>query len=466
MQTNRRKLHGAYPGTLEPDADLRAALPLGYLIYGPSTDSPQPPGAIEIGNPDIYPFDTAMTAIMSADGLTWANQPTFVFDEFGNIIINVQRSSGGTRNLYVYSNGDGLDGTWVDNDDINDFGTIGEIGDRWSFVYDQANTSLHGVFTAESTGPIYRRYDITYSGQNITGILWDRATTETNAVLDDGADLYSHPICLKHGSKIIAIYSIVSFAGLSEIRAVMVDISGDINAGGDVGNWTHIGFSSTSAMSVQPNTASFSVITSHASAGSFDQAAFIAANNDIVFVYYKNNNFYMRRAIWSGSNWGSLGSEVLLTNRALDGDDTGYGLKKQLITRPCEIDSKIYVAYPVWVDDTDGDGVILVEVDGASVNYYVVNVAGGAHTYAPTTDLTKRDDRLIISYLKSGGAGTFARVFDGLTPAQDEVLLFDDFDADIPLLADQDTNADQLLVMFRKVGSPPQPGYVGTIDYV
>ena len=446
----KRALRGAYPGTLEANATIRNGLPYGLLTYGAMNVSTEP----QFDNPTFQAIDTPVTDAETADGHNWSQARPIVFDSAGNAIINVQHT--GPRNVYAW-----FDGTvWHDNAAIVDFGTLGEIGDRWTFIYDEANDCLHAVFTAGTDGPIYRRYDITRVGDAIVSIDWDRATTLTNAVLDDGGDTYAHPICLQHGNFIYALYNIL-VGTKSEYRAMRVDIGSNLDAGGTVANWVHIGHSDTTALGIVPNSTSYTILATVATAVPINPSAVILDNGDLCTVYFNATRYVVRRMAG-----GTLGAETVLSLLKVSGSDTGYTLKTQLISKIVTLAGVQYVALPVWLNNTDGDSVLLFAINGDNTfTSTVVYSAGGAHSYAPTFDIALLNGRIVVTYLKTGGAGTFIRAYNAdLTPATDELLVFDTFDSDIPLIADDLYNG-KAFITFREAGSPPQPGYYGFVDY-
>lgn len=414
-----------------------------------------------LANPSFQTINTTVSNSMSADGLTWSQAPGFLFDQYGNVIVNAQNTI--PRNVFIFNNGS----SWTDNAGINDLSNIGEIGDRWSLVYDSARDCLHGGFTAGSEGYIYRRYTISRTGNAITSINWTRGSSP-NAQLDLNATAYSLPIILQYGNKIVALWSVRTGTG-ADVRAVMVDITSNADAGATVSNWTHIGFSSTTTIGNAPVTASYSVIQTQSATADMDPSAKILSDGTLLVVYYKGgatNGYYARKCAWNGSGWDSPGTEFKLSDLKVAGTDTGYSLKEQLTSRIIEYNGKTYVIVAVWLSNASGDTVRLCEIDSANtVTTFDVYSAGGAHSYAPTFDITLINTRLIISYLKTSTAGTFARVFNGLSPLSSEVLLTNSVASDIPLLSSQ-SFGNKLLVLFRKQGSPPQAGYYGTVDYV
>lgn len=413
-----------------------------------------------LANPTFSLTNTTITNALSADGFTWSQAPGFLFDQYGNAIVNAQNTI--PRNVFVFNNGS----SWVDNTGINDLSNVGEIGDRWSLVYDSARDCFHGGFTAGSEGYIYRRYTISRTGNAITSINWTRGSSP-NAQLDANATAYALPIILQYGNKIIALWSVRTGTG-TDVRATMVDITSNADAGATVSNWTHIGFSSTTTIGNAPLTASYSIIQTQAATADMDPSAKVLSDGTLLVVYYKSagsGGYYARKCAWNGSGWNAPGTEFKLSDMQVAGTNTGYSLKRQLTTRIIEYNGKAYVAVAIWLSNASGDTVRLCEIDSANtVTTFDVYSSGGAHSYAPTVDITLINTRLIVAYLKTDNA-TYARVFNGLSPLSSEVLLTNSIASDIPLLSSQSFNG-KLLVLFRKQGSPPQAGYYGTVDYV
>lgn len=413
----------------------------------------------QLTNPISSLINTTVSNDLSADGLTWSQANPIIFDQYNNIIINAQRADG--RRVFLYSNDNGT--TWNDNDDINDFSNLGEIATRNSFCYDQVNQCLHGILHYNNEVVVYRKYGLVYSGTSITGITWTRGVDANTVLQSTSATGFEHVICLLVGSVVLALWSTTAGSG-SNIIAVRCDISSNANAGATLANWIHIGVSGTSVIGSVPDTPSYTVIDTTAITANMYPACILLDNGDLAFIYYKSTAYYIRRAIWNGSTWASLGTATLLCNLVIAGTDGGYTLKYQLITAPIEVNNKIYVGFPVWLSNVLGDTWRLAEIatDNSSTFYNVYSV-NGSHAYAPTGDITYLDNRLITSYLKTN-LDTYIRVFNGIVPVGDETLMDSTYEADIPLLTRQKVN-NKLLSLYRIIGSPPQDGIKTFMDF-
>jgi hypothetical protein len=414
--------------------------------------SPQYPVSANVSN-----IGTLSSEALSADGMTWSQAFPIVADQYGKVIVNVQTiRTGNQRNVFLFKNSD----TWVENTAINDLGDIGEIGTRWMLIYDISNDCFHGYLYYNAEVAVYRRYEITRDGSNnITAITWTRGSSP-NVVLIDTATSMAHPILLEHNGELVAILSISNSTN-AQIIAMRVAVAD----AGTASNWTNIGFNSAGALATI-SAASYSVLASQVGNSDLDPSAIILSDGSIFLVYARNSAYYYRRVQYNGSSWNSLGAETLLFNIAISGTDTGYNLKRQLISKIIQIDTDVYFALPVWGSNVLGDTVRIVKVtsDG-NVSTVDVYSANGIHSYAPTLDLSQDNGRLLVSYLKTNNGGTFVRMYDtNLVALSDEFLIYNTGDSDIPLLSSERIN-NKTLCVFRLAGTPPQDGIQAEITY-
>jgi hypothetical protein len=444
-----------------PGATGGAPIPV-YVVSG----SLNP--AIELSNPSFAAMNTAFTNDLSADGMTWdAVQGAFVIDSFGTYIQYIQRYNSGTKLCYfVFSNDRGA--TWQDN-----AGVVGGEGflTRGSIVYDATRDCLHGLIVTENPGDggiIYRRYSITRDGaNNITGIA---RVGGVSLSMDDASQGDDFPtLIMTDTNTLLAAWTARTALG-GEIRCCKCDISGDANAGGTDTNWVHIGFSSTTTIGSAPTVGSYSIVFSQATANFTYFALTLMASGDLGFAYHNGaspGQYRWRRAVRSAANtWGSLATAVAISSVQPSGTDTGYALKRQLISELVEAGGVVFVCAPVWLNNTAGDTVRLFAISAADVvSAVTVYSAGGPHSYAPTCALAydSVSGRLVVTYLQTATDAILLQAFDAaLTQQQGETLVENSVPCDIPLIVFARDNG-ALGIAFREQGSPPQPGYFGTM---
>lgn len=407
-------------------------------------------------NPSFAQIDTTTSDDLSADGFTWAQAFPIVFDEFDNVIIDGQRyQSGNQRNGFIFkNNGD----AWADNTAINDLSGFGEILTRRSFVYDQTNQLLHGYLYFNADVVVYRRYTISRSGNDISAINWTRGV-DPNLVFSATVTSYAHPIALLYGTQIIVLVSISS-ASAAQIIAVRANA----NNTDALTDFTNIGFNSTDAL--HPFlTASYSTIVNNAATGDLDPAALILNDGTLLVAYCRSGVYRFKRVSYNGTAWDTLGSEKTICNVQVAGTDTGYSLKRQLISKPVQIGSDVYVGIAVWKSNVLGDTVRIAKIaSDDTVTFLDIYSANGAHSYAPTLDIAYLNNKLVATYLETTTEDTYGVVIGSDFTVLSTTKLVDTVPSDIPLIASESLDG-KMLVIFRRQGSQPQPGYYGTVEY-
>jgi len=426
-----------------------------------------------LGDATVTAFDTTVTNDLSPDGFTWAAvRGAFVEDAFGKLVIYAQRYNANTRQCYfVISNDRGA--TWVDNAGIS--GGEGFLI-RGDIAYDAARDCLHSLIVTanpQDGGIIYRRYSITRDEDDaITSIA---RVSGVSVVLDDaGADngngLDFPTILMPDADTLLAAWAIRTATG-GEIRCAVCDLASDDDAGGDAGNWTHIGIDSTTTIGAAPAVDSYTIpFTQAATAIPYFSVLHLASGDLRLVLSNGSTNAYvtMRAVSDAPAHWDSLSTPVTLSAQRRAGTDAGYEFKEQLISQLTEdAGGTCYVGLATWKDDTDGDtwGVYAIAADdslSASVDAFS---AGGAHPYAPTGDVAydATADRLVVTY--DGGAidGTIGLLNTDLTEAQ-AYAQFTAHEVDIPVIATTRLD-DQVLVIWRVKGNPPQDGEYALIPW-
>lgn len=422
-----------------------------------------------LASPSFAVLGTTFANDMSPDGMTWdAVVGAFVVDAFGKYIQYIQRYNANTRLCYfVVSNDDGA--TWADNGGIG--GGEGFLV-RGSSVYDAGRDCFHGLIVTTNAGDggiIYRRYSITRDGSNnITSIA---RVAGVSVSLDSDGTAYEFPtILMSDADTLIAAWTVRTGSG-GEIRACKCDISGDDDAGGTASNWVHLGLSSTTTIGGAPHVGSYTVIYSQASAVFTYFSLIEMASGDLGWLYHSGavpGQWRWRRSVRSAANtWDSLSNPVAISNMQVAGTDTGYSLKVQLASKLVEDgNGNMYVAAPVWLSDVAGDTVRLFKVTSADeVSVLTIYSAGAAHSYAPTCGLAYDavSGRLVVAYIKTTTSAAYVQLIStALAVAQAEALAYDANPVDIPLVVFARNNG-RCGMAFRRQGSPPQPGYFGTM---
>lgn len=433
-----------------------------YVVSGSLSTNPT------LSSPTQALIGTTFGNDLSADGMTWdAVNGAFAIDSFGKYVQYIQRYNGGTKLCYfIYSNDKGA--TWVDN-----AGVVGGEGflSRGAIVYDAGRDCFHGLIVTESPsagGIIYRRYTIARDGSNnITSIA---RVGGVSLSMDDASQGNDFPtLIMTDANTLLAAWTARTALG-GEIRGCKCDLTGNANAGGTDTNWVNIGVNSTTTIGSAPTVGSYTIIFTQASAVFTYFALKQMASGDLGWFYHSGaapGQWRWRRSVRNAANsWNSLSSPVVVSNMQVAGTDTGYSLKNQLISELVEAGGVVFAAAPVWLSNAAGDTVRLFAISAADVvTVATVYSAGGAHSYAPTCALAydATSGRLIVNYLKTVTSFPYLQTFDTTLAAQQaETAIETTVICDIPLLVFA-RDAGKLGFAYRKQGSPPQPGYFGTM---
>jgi hypothetical protein len=449
------------------------------------------PGLI---SPSFAAQNTTATNDLFHDGYGWASAKPILVDSFGKIILLAQRQNGSeSRHVFVVSNDHGA--TWVDTPRTGFFDANGEgFIERGTVAYDPVNDLLHVLwnFSATSDGIVYRRYALTRDGSNnITGVARVAGINIQLDIQAGGSMQYAHPwiIWVPEGGangSVLCGWSARNMASggvKNELRVTMRKLS-NTAADHTNANWIAPVTAATDAIGNAP-TVAYSVVEVNSfgalvhSAGMRKQAGTNALD---VYVAFNDGDvsgvsplWRFRRLRWNAGaeDWSTgFSSAVTLSPMKVAGVDSGYAQKYQLQTQWSEDDAndRMYVGFPIWKNDTDGDTFSFVHVNAADVVSARVDVysAGGVHSFAPVCDLVYDDatGQLVASYGKTGDEFAYVKLYDDAgVEAQAETLMFGGDTVDIPLIHDGRIDTTKLLSVFRLTVGPPFDGYTGTMTW-
>jgi hypothetical protein len=428
--------------------------------------------------------NTTVTNNMGADGYTWANAPA-IKDSHNNIITITEDNSQIHRFTYLNASGS----TWADS-------TLNEPSwTRGSMYLDDTNHLLHVLLTTTiaNGGVVYRRYQVQYTGNNITDIVSDNgvtiggSSTRTNVVLDDGVGLSTveHPVLIgmPNENAMLAVWG----AGAStkgEVRAAMVTFN-TINDAKTLANWVAPVSSSTTTLGANtaPATGSYSalaVTTTMVSTHVPYLGIARQANKNLFLVYWDGVAYKWLRVTWNSgsSNWsGGLGSATTIYNVTRSGTDTGYGtkvqegLKSQLTTAPSEDGAgNMYVGLASWNGNTNGDSWGGARIDAAgTLTTFEIHAWGGASNNGapnlyPTGDLAidGPTGTLIATYITQTDAKVQLYNRTTLATQGSAVQVFNAV-SDIPLILRfrVGSSGNQIGIIERDAINTPTPPYHG-----
>lgn len=434
-----------------------------------------------LSSPSFANQNTTITNNLGADGYTWAQALPISVDGSGKILSLAQNYTVG--HSFVYSNNGGS--TWNDN-------ALNETAlQRGAVALDTVNDVAHVLWSANDAGDgiIYRRYTISRSGGNITGLTKDAGV---NLQLDyqvSGSYAFAHPIMIflsdaafgTYGA-LLAIWSVqrLSSAG-NEIRASMVTLGSTADAGKTAGNWAAPVSASTTTIGNAPQVA-YSALVANATAAGCRPSALRTASGahakDVYLGYYDGNTasnggaWQIKRMQWaSGSNnWSTgLSAAVKISDLKRAGTDTGYDSKGELGSQLAHdtTNDQVGFAFPTWKDNTSGDTITLGLCDSAdAVSSTDVYSAAGTHSYAPTCDLVwdSTARRFVVSYIATSTQAAYVRLYNGSTATGAATLIYSALPVDIPLLYSR--LSGKLLVLFRDTTNSPTPPYHGVFGTV
>jgi len=447
-----------------------------------------------ISTPSFAQQNTTTSNDLADDGYTWASQTPLIRDSFGKLIIWAEKyNSNNTRHRPVVSNDGGT--TWSDPTISGFFDSGGEgFLNRCACAWDSIHDLLHCLWQATDSGDgfIYRRYAITRDGSNnITAVT---RVSGVSLQLDyqlGGQNVFlGHPNLIwqpigTHG-QILCVWGVHNDAAAlrgAELRGSMRVLS-NTTADNTAANWKAPVAADTDTIGNPPQVP-YSILAVRAGFGTVPNAGLLlkAAGTHVGDVYIGGHDgnstssggaWKLRRMVWDAANsdWSNtLGAVVTFDNVLVAGTDGGYTLKYQIGSQLTEdvINDRVYMAYPVWLDNTAGDTVCLryaSNADTASSRVVVYSV-GGAHAFAPTVDAVAdpTTGKVVVVYEKNDKF-IYAQVFDGVTQAQAETTVFTTAAVDIPLLwRGGRTSTDKLLVKFRDHVTVPYKGYFGTMTW-
>ena len=421
----------------------------------------------------------------SNDAINFSQGRVWTIDKFGKYIWLTQNRNS-TITHWAWSND--LGSNWTQGSENYGFFTRGSV------AYDSKSDVFHVIWGASSgtDGIIYRRYKATRDGSNnITDIV--RIDSAVNLVMDSsGSANLDQPVAIwvDDGSakgSLVAVWS-KHDVGFSDIRASMRHLSMDA-ADGVAGNWIPINNAADSFTA--PPAVAANLIFHNATNFSAQASAFVrggtGARKDDLYIFVADSlskNLMEIRGIWSGSpnfDWrGGLQSPVTIDSGGID-PFNGYNIKQQLISKPVldTTNDKIYLGWARWKSGGAGDTVSFVSLSSTDVVSAVTDVysANGTHSYAPTFDIAydNTGQNLYVTYIESttnGDSGSIDyKTFNGTTLSSSTRFYTSpggsagaDGSADIPILYENRSSNNRMLLAFRVNGAlPPSFGDPHTI---
>lgn len=412
----------------------------------------------------------------SPDVVSWSQGYPIMIDSYGHYIVPVL-PDGDTQYNLAYSNDGGS--TWAEADIANADAPYNRI----SAVYDPISDKIHVIETRHDVRVSYRRFIIRRNASyQITDIVKDPDFTPlaldslgTCSAIDP-----RDPIALfkDDGDKgiLVAFWSIkkTDCGGqtVTETRASMINLS-NTSSDGVAGNWTALNNSSDNG--VAPAGVDYNILYTYSGAYyTFQHSAMIRGGsgskaNDIYYFNIDQNDTHgFRRLSWNSSNSDWSGAwTARVTFGGSTGDNSGYSLKKELISKPVYAtgQDKVYIGIARWLDATNGDTQSLYAVDNADSISLISNIysAGGSHCLYPTFDLAydSNQNQLYFFYLKSGASNvcghTYYKTYNGSTFGNETAFFtVDSRSVDIPVTY-QSRYDDKILLFFR-VNNAADPG--------
>ena len=436
---------------------------------------------------------------MTADGFTWAQGAPMLVDQYGKYISLVQWSNSGTNtNSFVVSNDGGA--TWSYPTHTSMANSSGELFiTRGSAAYDTINDLVHVLWRAvdPNDGMIYRRYSITRDGSdNIIGFT---RVSGINLQLDyqtAGTMDYQHPVLIFSeytdtevgiDGALLAIWGARNSASgtgtRSEIRASMRVLS-NTTADNTASNWIAPVSASTSAIGQSPQVAYSAIVAKAAASSLCHPSAARRSNGDVVIVYTDGDNTEEIQTVTMEWNWGTYNwstgvtSPIKVTDIVRSGTDTGYSLKRELITAPhFDAMGNTYVGFCTW-NGTDTWSYVQVTPAGAVtvVDVYTSDVGDNGASDFVTGDIMfdSLTGRLVVAYTDLPAKHIYAAVYNGVTQTKAPVSIFSDRPFDIPTLYPAKIDGN-VLVLGRDFNdastdnpptyTPPYDGYFGTVQF-
>ena len=415
----------------------------------------------------------------SNDVINFSQGKVWTIDKFGKYIWLTQTRSGPSSH-WTWSNDLGT--SWTQGSESYSFLTRGSV------AYDSIDDNLHVIWAAQDStsagGLIYRRYSITRDGSNnITAIQRiDSVTVNLQMDYTDSNRIVEQPAAfwLNDGSAHGSLVTTWTKYGvnLSEIRGAMRKLTMTA-ADGVAGNWQALD-NTPSTFSVDPPQIAANKIygvstTSSAASSTFIRGGTGARKDDLyVFVAESNTkNVLAYRAIWNSANkdWRGGFQSPVTVGTGVDSLN-GYNFKQQLISKPVldSTNDKIYIAWARWKTGGAGDTVSFASLSSTDVVSSVTDVysANGTHSYAPTFDIAydNTGQNLYITYIESttnGDNGSIDyKIFDGTILSSSTRYYTSpggtggaDGSADIPILYENRSSNNRILVAFRKNGAVP-----------
>jgi hypothetical protein len=458
-----------------------------------------------LGTPIVSNFNTTTTNNMGPDGFTWASASAKIIDRYGKSII-IAEDAGGDHH-FVYSNNGEV--TWTDGLAVG-FITRGDM------AYDGINDKVHVFWQATATtdGMIYRRYIVGRDGShNITGLTQEaginlQVDNQGSDPGDPGANMiYAAPRIIfmddigangavlltwmasngegdagHLGGELRTTMRVLSNSTADNTASSWVPPAGGAGSVSTIGNAPGGGALKYTALRTTTSLFSGLMCTTHRMVGGLrDKCIYVGyvlddspGGPDYVM------RFRFLRMNWNAgsNNWPTATAPQVLSDVAT-GTDGGYSFKSELLTKFVHdvTDDYLFIAMPVWYNDTLGDTILMRRIDVGNNDIMSVPVivysAGGAHFYAPTCDLEfdTQADRLMVSYIATPTQYAFFKTYmPDLTLDQDATLYYSGGTVDIPLLY-QGRIGDKIVCMFRDttgtfVGTQVTMTWVVTPDVV
>ncbi len=359
-----------------------------------STPIPTATPTSQPSNVAYYNINTSTSTSAGYDAVSWSQGYPITVDKFGKYIVPIQRHGFSSENFAV-SNDAGA--TWIELDGSG-------ILNRSSIAYDSINDTLQVVTTANAVA--YSKYSIVRDGNNnITSLALDGIMNIETGAGCTAMDI-RNPIALWKddgaNGQVVAFWSVsktCSGSSIVETRAAMRTLS---NSAADrtASNWKALNGVSSAPGSVGPALVAYNKIYGINTAYDrpFQHSAMIQGgggvhSNDIYYFNIDQNDTHgFQRLTWNPAlnDWsGSWTSRAVFGGNV--GDNLGYNLKKELLSKPvyASNSNRVYVGISRWLTGGAGDSQSLFYVDDSDIVIEAGNVysANGTAFLYPTFDL-------------------------------------------------------------------------------
>lgn len=463
-------------------------------------------------NATVVQQSTTATGDLTADGYTWAQGKPGVVDQYGKILVWAQRLNAGTKvHVPVVSNDGGA--TWSEPTRTSFHIAAGEdLMNRGACDYDPTHDLYHvcWVLAQTSGAVIYRAYSVTRdASHNITGLTQARSLQMEIGV---AGMAYESPVALYCAdiNKLLIGWTAVNAAAVTtkaEVRLTMAPIVNGV-ADATITTWTPpfaqagAGDADTLGSSFPAGGMKYSCIAKSANARqpwvsiTRKPAGATTLAKGLAWFYVIGGTpgtLYYNRVAFGTTDWsGGLGAAVAndsgmtgIGSLQRGGTDAGYADKEQLLSQVAydSVANKCWVAIPTWKDNTAGDTIALVSVDGnGSASAWVdVYAAGAANTDVGKDIFTTCDvmfdatsGYVVVAYTDLMRHDVYLATYSNGLAVQTGFLAYSATPCDIPTLSGARVNG-KIVLLFRdfNVGARTNPptysggpytGYAVTVD--